>query len=176
MDAHKSRLTEAVVLALKPAAEEYEVHDTLRDGLRLRVGPGGTKSWTLFYHREGRNRRLGLGRFPKVSLTRAREEAAAAVGSIKGPERGDPAREIAAHRSAPTFGELADLFLASQHFATRAESTRRELRRIIAVELRPLWGQRRLSMIERQEIQGWGDRMVLEDRGYMANRCREYMQ
>jgi hypothetical protein len=51
MNTHESRLTDAVVSALKPAAKEYEVHDTLRDGLRLRVNPGGTKSWTLFYHR-----------------------------------------------------------------------------------------------------------------------------
>lgn len=61
---HKSRLTDSVVMALKPAPKEYEVHDTLRDGLCLRVNPGGTKSWTLFYHRDGRNRPLGLGRYP----------------------------------------------------------------------------------------------------------------
>ena len=62
MEVRKSKLTETAVAALKPAAKEYEVHDTLRDGLRLRVNPGGTKSWTLFYHRDGRHRRVGLGR------------------------------------------------------------------------------------------------------------------
>jgi integrase len=172
----KSRLTDASVQASKPEAREYEIHDILEDGLRLRVGPGGTKSWTLFYHRDGTNRRLGLGRYPQVSLTRAREKAAQARGRIKGPERGDPAREIALHRSGPTFGELADLFLSSQHFETRAQTTKKELRRIIEVELRPEWGPRKLSGIERHEIQRWGDRIVSEGRRYMANRCREYMQ
>src|SRR5262249_2904253 len=40
---------------MKPGAGEYEVHDTLADGLLLRVGPGSTKSWTLYYHRDVRN-------------------------------------------------------------------------------------------------------------------------
>jgi hypothetical protein len=159
----------------KPAAKEYEIHDALRDGLRLRVNPGGTKSWTLFYHRDGRNRRLGLGRYPWISLSRARERAAEALGRIKGPERADPAQESAVQRSAATFGELAALFLESQHFVTRADSTQKELRRILAVELLPEWASRRLSTIERQEIQRWGDRIVAQGRRYMANRCREYM-
>jgi integrase len=176
MNIHESRLTDAAVMALKPAAKEYEVHDTLRDGLRIRVNPGGTKSWTLFYHRDGRNRRLGLGRYPRVSLSHARERAAAELGRIKGPERADPAVEIAVQRSAPTFGELAALFLKSQHFATRALKTQRELGRIVEVDLLPQWGSRRLSTIDRQEIQQWGDRVVSEGRTYMANRCREYMQ
>src|SRR5271169_2044884 len=103
MLARKSRLTDAAVSALRPTVEEYEVHDTIRDGLRLRVGPGGTKSWTFFYHRDGRNRRLGFGRYPSVSLSRARERAAEALGKIKGPERFAPAQEIAVQREAPSF-------------------------------------------------------------------------
>jgi integrase len=176
MEVRKSKLTETAVAALKPAAKEYEVHDTIRDGLRLCVNPGGTKSWTLFYHRDGRSRRIGLGRYPWVSLSRARERAAEAVGRIKGPERADPAREIAVQRTAPTFGELAALFLDSRHFATRAVSTQKELRRIVEVDLLPEWEQQRLSAIDRPQIQRWGDRIVSEGRTYMANRCREYMQ
>jgi integrase len=172
----KYRLTDGAVKACRAEPREYEVHDTLADGLRLRVGRGGTKSWSVFYHRDGRNRRLGLGKYPVVSLTQARAKAGEALGKIKGPERGDPAREVALQRSAPLFGELADLFLRSQHFETRAVTTKKELRRIVEVELRPQWGSRRLSSIERHEIQRWGDLFASEGRGYMANRCREYMQ
>ena len=113
---------------------------------------------------------------PLVSLARARERAAEALGRIKGPERADPAQEIAVQRSAPTFGELAALFLESQHFATRAQKTQKELSRVVEVDLLPEWESRRLSTIDRQEIQRWGDRIVSEGRTYMANRCREYMQ
>src|SRR5262245_9754484 len=176
MVARRARLTDAMVSALRPAAGEYEVHDTLRDGLRLRVGPGGTKSWTYFYHRDGHNRRMGLGRYPAVGLAAARERAAKEFGRVKGSERADPAQEVAAQRSKLTFGELANEFLTSQHFLTRAESTRKELRRIVAVELRPEWGKHRLTAIGRPEIQRWGERIVSEGRRYMANRCREYMQ
>jgi hypothetical protein len=127
---------DAVVTALKP--KDYEVHYTLRDGLRLRVNPGGAKSWTL--HRHGRNRRRGLGRYP----------------------RADPAQESVVQRSAPPFGELAALVLESQHFATRTQKTQEELSRVVEVDLLPEWQSWRLSTIDRQEIQRWGDRIVSE--------------
>lgn len=174
--ARQVKLTDAVIKGLKPAGKEYEVHDTLHDGLRLRVGPGGTKSWNVYYHRFGRNRRLGLGKYPDLTLHAAREKAAVEIGRIKGPEKADPAKEVAIERTAPTFGELANLFLASQHFETRADSTKREVRRIVEVELRPEWGDRRLSSIERHELQTWGERIVAKGRKYIANRCRDYMQ
>jgi hypothetical protein len=176
IEVRTSKLTEAAVAALKPAAKEYEVHDTLRDGLRLRVNPGGTKSWSLFYHRDGRKRRIDLGRYPWVSLSRARERAAEAFGRIKGPERADPAREIAIQRTAPTFGELAALFLESRHFATRAASTQKELRRIVEVDLLPEWAQQRLRDRPTADPAMGGSRIVSQGRTYMANRCREYMQ
>jgi hypothetical protein len=44
-------------------------------GLYLQVGPTGTKSWLLRYELNGRERFMGLGPFPTISLKLARERA-----------------------------------------------------------------------------------------------------
>jgi hypothetical protein len=151
---------DAVVTALKP--KDYEVHDTLRDGLRLCVNPGGTKSWTLFYIATAATVAAASDGIRGSPRARARERAAEALGRIKGPERADPAQEIVVQRSAPPFGELAALVLESQHFATRTQKTQKELSRVVEVDLLPESQSWRLSTIDRQEIQRWGDRIVSE--------------
>ncbi|WP_200841097.1 tyrosine-type recombinase/integrase, partial [Geminicoccus flavidas] len=47
-------------------------------GLRLIVKPSGSRSWVLRYQIGGKRRDMGLGRWPDVSLARAREKAQAA--------------------------------------------------------------------------------------------------
>jgi integrase len=46
------------------------------DGLELHVKAAGSRSWVLRYQIAGRRREAGLGRWPDVSLQRAREKAA----------------------------------------------------------------------------------------------------
>jgi integrase len=57
-----------------------------------------------------------------------------------------------------------------------ASKTKAEVARIIRVELLPAWGHRRLPTIEPLEVQRWGEGIAAEGRGYMANRCHEYMR
>lgn len=45
------------------------------DGLRLKVSKAGTKSWLYRYRLHGRQREMGLGRYPQRSLAGARREA-----------------------------------------------------------------------------------------------------
>ena len=47
-------------------------------GLRLVVKPSGARSFVLRYQLDGKRRDMGLGRWPDVTLARAREKAAAA--------------------------------------------------------------------------------------------------
>ncbi|MFP7570394.1 tyrosine-type recombinase/integrase [Marivita sp. S2033] len=56
------------------------------DGLFLSVSPKGKKSWVVRYRKDGKQEALGLGAFPAISLSKAREKrdaihAAAATGS-----------------------------------------------------------------------------------------------
>lgn len=71
------RLTDRAVAALQPKDKRYDVSDSLRVGLRIRVAPTGVKTW-IFEKRirgDGQLRSHTLGRFPVISLGEAREKA-----------------------------------------------------------------------------------------------------
>ena len=60
-------------------------------GLALRVTPTGRKSWSLRYRTdEGEQRRLTMGRFPAIGLSKARKLAQVAMGQVA--EGVDPAK------------------------------------------------------------------------------------
>ena len=55
----KAALTDAAVKRLKaPAKGQVEVFDLGFPGLALRIGYGGRKTWTFFYHHGGKLRRM----------------------------------------------------------------------------------------------------------------------
>lgn len=73
----KVMLTDKYLLALQPQEKRYDVSDSKRVGLRLRVSPAGTKTW-VFEKRirgESKLRSHTLGRFPIISLAEARDKA-----------------------------------------------------------------------------------------------------
>lgn len=64
-------LTQAAVKTAMPRDRAYKLADA--GGLFLFVTPAGTRSWRLKYRRGGREQLKVLGRFPDLSLARARE-------------------------------------------------------------------------------------------------------
>jgi len=99
--------TIASVEAAKPVSNrQVEYPDAKVPGLALRVSPAGNKSWTLRYRtNEGEQRRLTLGRYPSVSLSKARDLAHKAVGRVA--EGGDPAKEKRSSKAAAQTKRLA---------------------------------------------------------------------
>ncbi|MCP4382616.1 MAG: DUF4102 domain-containing protein [Hyphomicrobiales bacterium] len=77
-------LTARFVEAAAPVpGRQIEHQDAKVPGLALRISPGGNKAWSVRYRtRDGEQRRLTLGRFPAVGLSKARELAAQALGSV----------------------------------------------------------------------------------------------
>lgn len=70
------RLTDRSIAALKPKEKRFDVSDSLRIGLRVRVAPSGMKTWVYEKRiRGGPLRSHTLGRFPVISLSEAREKA-----------------------------------------------------------------------------------------------------
>ena len=106
-------LTDARVRALKcPEGQRIiEVRDTDVHGLEIRVTNGGVKTWRLHYTRrsDGRRRAVRLGRYPNMSLKKARARAKALQSTIEDVDiREDPAARLHARRTARTFNELAE--------------------------------------------------------------------
>lgn len=98
-------LTDADVKRAKPEDREYALRDDACPGLQLRVKPSGVKSWTLRYRAPTGQRRVTLGRYPVIGLSKARSEARRLIGEVA--TGGDPSAEKAEKRSALT---VADIF------------------------------------------------------------------
>jgi integrase len=69
-------LTDTAVRNLKPAAKPYKKSDG--GGLHLLVTPKGSKLWRMAYRFQGKQKLLSFGKYPIVSLSKARSKRDAA--------------------------------------------------------------------------------------------------
>ncbi len=110
------KLTKKTVDAAKhPASGQMFLRDDALRGFALRVTPG-SKTFVLEKEINGRVRRMTLGRYGVLTVEQARNQAYATLADIV---RGhDPIAERQQRRSAPTFGDLVDLYIA-RHLPTK---------------------------------------------------------
>lgn len=81
-------LTDIAIRNAKARSKPYKLADAL--GLFLLVQPSGGKLWRLKYRVDGREKKLGFGTYPEVSLSEARkrrEEARELIAAGKDPSR-----------------------------------------------------------------------------------------
>jgi integrase len=81
-------LTDIAIRNAKAAAKPYKLGDAL--GLFLLVQPTGGKLWRLKYRVDGREKKLGIGTYPEISLADARkrrDDARELVATGKDPSR-----------------------------------------------------------------------------------------
>jgi integrase len=116
--------------------------DSKTRGLALRVAPTGTKTFTLHYGPVDRRQRLKLGRYPAVSLARARTLAIEALGRIVNGEDASPADPF-------TLGEIGEKYIA-EHLASkrRGKVDAREIRKFIL----PHWKHRPITEITPEDV------------------------
>jgi len=109
-------LTDIAIRNAKPREKPYKMGDS--GGLFLLVQPTGGKLWRLKYRIDGREKKLGLGTYPDVSLIKARkrrDEARELIADGK-----DPALEKQRERSQSremadnTFAIIADEYVAKR--------------------------------------------------------------
>lgn len=113
-------------------------------GLYLSID-GGRRRWIFRFRdkRTGKVREMGLGAAGDVTLAKAREKAAAARQAVK--EGKDPiasARDALRSAAVPTFGELADQFIASMEGQWRNDKHRWQWRHTLTEYAKPLRGKR----------------------------------
>jgi Arm DNA-binding domain len=108
-------LTDRVVQQAKAKNARVEIADAVLPGLYLVVQPTGAKSWAVRYRMGPRTRKLTLpGRYPVLSLAKARETARLALESLTAGA--DPA--AAKHAGTPADDTLA----ATSRFIARNTS------------------------------------------------------
>ena len=109
----RARLTDALALAARPREREYAIHDTVLQGFMLRVQPNGARSWVFRFRRDGKPRRVTLGKPGAAKADQARAAALAFLAREKGggspvplPASGPPLTKFAAEyveRRAPSW-------------------------------------------------------------------------
>lgn len=157
-------LTDLKLRSAKPLSKNYKLYDEL--GLFLLVTPSNCKYWRLRFQLDNNSREMALGRYPETSLSAAREmrsviRSKLRLGIDPLTERAEKAdAEIARERErSDTFGKAVESFLASRR-AQWSVSHLRDVERIFCKELLPSLGDKRISLISKNNIKEIVDRIV----------------
>ncbi len=154
-----SRLTKRVVDALQPDPASgrdvfrWDEGDGALKGFGVRLKPSGVASYLLQYrNRQGRTRRLALGRVGELTPDQARSLAGKKLRQIR--EGGDPSADRHAARQAMTLGELTDLYLdeGPAAKATKKASSWAADRSNIERHIRPLLGRKLASALTQADV------------------------
>jgi integrase len=156
-----ARLTSTRVEALKPSKERYEIGDTEVRGLQVRVAPTGVKSWHWRFYWQGKQVRLVLGTWPKVSLAIAHEQAGSARELLRkgiDPRRSGLTRATRVKAEKPPSPGVAGhsvAHLAAEFMARHVKRQRRHpeyVQRILDADVLPRWGSRDARTIKPREV------------------------
>ena len=150
-------LTDAHVKALKcpPGQRIIEVRDADVHGLEIRVTSAGVKTWRLHYTRrsDGRRRAVKLGRYPSMSLKKARSRAKALQSGIEDMDaREDPAARLQARRTAHTFSELAEDWIERHAKPNRCARAVADDRSMLDRHILPEIGSMKIGEISKRDV------------------------
>lgn len=170
MPNHHLNFTKAALTKAPNAAKgQKDYYRDLREkGLVMAVTAAGTKTFFLYKRIEGRPERLLLGRFPDLSIEQARKKAMEAKGAIAGGV--NPQKEKRAIRDEMTFGALFEQYLekySKVHKRSWAYDER-EVNKFLSH-----WFKRKISSIDRAEVERLHAKIGKENGLYQANRLLE---
>jgi integrase len=170
-------LTDAKIRTLQTPAARREIPDGKITGLYLVLQPSGSRSWALRYRADGKPAKLTLGPYPTLDLANARRRAQEALGEVAGGK--NPAAEKRTAREARRAAEnaIADRVEAvAASFVERhvgrhvGASWARETQRLLAKEIVPAIGEKRLGEVKKSDIQDLLDGIVDRGAPVVANR------
>lgn len=118
-------------------------------GFGIRVFASGAKSFIIDYRRDGRKRRVTIGRYGVLTPDQARKKATRQLGKIL--EGSDPAEERRQTRAAGTLRDFADTYI-DEH-AKLKKTTWREDRRRLDKYIVPALGGHRLASVTRADVE-----------------------
>jgi integrase len=118
-------LSEAKLKSLKPKDKPYKVSDY--DSLLVIVTPNGSKLWKFKFRVDGKEKSLSLGKYPAVSLKRARflrDEARTKLAEGSDPAETKQNAKLKRKRlSEHTFRKFAERFLVKQRKEGKSDAT-----------------------------------------------------
>jgi integrase len=167
-------LTDSTIKGIRaPQAGRIEVADLRCAGLAFRVTAAGIRSWCFRFRdpQTGKNARSTIGRYPDISLGKARQAADALRGKVA--DGINPIEQRRSNRhdaSNKTFRLLADRYLQehARRFKRSADADDRNLR----LHILPKWTKRRYDQIERADVIELVEGIVKAGSPVQANRVQ----
>ena len=149
------KLTKRVVDALRPNPSrdlfKWDAGDGALKGFGVRVKPSGVASYFVQYrNKEGRTRRLVLGRVGELTPNEARHFAADKLKEAR--TGGDPSAERHVARAAITVSELCDLYVADAKGRIKPSTLAMDRSRI-ECHVKPLIGRRTVAGLMRRDVE-----------------------
>lgn len=144
------RLTEKMVRATEPAADDYQIFDEEVRGLALVVYPSGGRAFALSYRFVGRQRRLVIGRWPEWSVVAARERAKLLRREIDAGN--DPVAERQESRAAPLMADLIDRYI-KEHVPRLAKRNASDQTSMLLKLVAPEWRNRLVRDITPADVE-----------------------
>ncbi|WIY27077.1 tyrosine-type recombinase/integrase [Parasedimentitalea psychrophila] len=170
MTNHRLNFTKAALLKAPNAdkGKKDYYYDDREKGLVMAVTQTGTKSFYLYKRIDGRPERVLLGRFPDISIENARKAAAAAKGDIVSGQ--NPQKERRAIRDEMTFAALFTEYMEKYSKVHKRSWTydEREVNKFLSH-----WFKRKISLIDRSEVERLHAKIGKENGLYQANRLLE---
>lgn len=176
----KAKLTNALLKSVKPPeAGRVTITDTERHGLQFRITSTGVRSWLVQKKVKGGSRlSITLGRYPDISLSKAREEALkielearSGINRVETAAVEKVAREAEAAQ-AQSVGDILELYI-NRHIRRNLKEgqSREERERQLRRHLAPL-AEIRIGDLTRSDLQRIVDEKAVEGKITMANRIR----
>ena len=165
----RARLTDALTLAAGPREREYAIHDSALQGFMLRIQPNGARSWVFRFRRDGKPRRVTLGKPDTVKADQARAAALAFLAREKGG--GEP---LPLPASGPTLARFAGEYVERRSPAWKP-STAETIRIYLNSAILPALGPLRVGSAVRADIARFFHTYGRSKPGG-ANRCHEILR
>jgi integrase len=167
-------LTDAFVKAIRtPSKARVEYADLRCVGLAFRVTASGVRSWCFRFRdpRTGRSSRIGLGPYPAVSLSAARELAEAQRRVVaKGHNPVVIRRQERVEAPQKTFKALAARYMAEHADRHKRPRSAAEDRRNLDLHILPRWRNRRYEDLRRADLIELVEGLVKDGKPTLANR------
>jgi integrase len=152
----RRKLTAPAIAGLLPRAQAYLVWDAHQRGLAVVVQPTGHKAYVVVYRANGRPRWYTLGPCDVLGLKAARTQAAKLLLQVATGI--DPGAERRAARSAGTFAELAQRYVAD--YAQRHNKAWAHTASLVNRNLIPRWGNLPAASITRADVKATFNRIA----------------
>ena len=154
---------------MAPETQPVDWFDASTPGLALRVTSGGARTWYAFYRKGQTSRRVKLGAWPALDLSKARTLARQTRVRVE-TEGADPAHERHAARAVFTVGDLARLYIET-HAKPHKRSWREDDWKLSKYIL-PAWASRPVAAITRTDVHALLDTIAGDGKPVQANRVK----